>query len=102
MIIELIALILLAAEALILITTIILTLIDVIDWFTSKEEVYFEDTDNIAFTLKQDIANGEYTTVQGIFNKRTGKVVDGQKIKSQSYDEELLEKHSKHRLVVWQ
>jgi hypothetical protein len=42
-----------------------------------NNDIKAADKDNIAFTIKQRLENGDYKVVQGIFNKRTEDLMDG-------------------------
>jgi hypothetical protein len=101
MIFELIGLIVAAAIGFGILSLIILTFLEVTGWFLGRNDLYYSDADHIAFTLQQKLSSGQYETVQGIFNKRTNKMADGRKIRSQDYDEQLKEKHKKETLVLW-
>lgn len=102
MIFELIGLILAAAVGLGILSLIILTFLEVTSWFFGRNDLYYTDADHIAFTLQQKLGSGQYETVQGIFNKRTNKMADGRKVRSDDYDEQLKEKHRKTELVLWE
>ena len=101
-IIELISLILAAAAALAVLAIVVLTFAEVVSWFTQRNDIYEQDEDHIAFTLKQKLDAGEFETVQGIFNKRTSKMAEARKVKSSKYDSKLNEKHKKSELVIWE
>lgn len=79
-----------------------LTFFEIVKWFTSHSNLYNAEETNLAFTLQKKVNQQEYNTVQGIYNKQTNQLLDGRLIKSQSYDEELAERHNKHSLVVWE
>jgi hypothetical protein len=102
MIIELIGFIIAASVGLGIITIIILTLAEVLSWFTTRNDLYYSDEDHIAFTLQQKLQTGQYETVQGIFNKRTTKMAEARKVKSDQYDEGLAARHKKAELVVYE
>jgi hypothetical protein len=73
-------------------------------WFRKREKLAQSDKDNIAFTLQQSLANGNYGTVQGIFNTRTNELVNadaGQKYEAEDVAPELKEAHKNNELVVY-
>lgn len=54
----------------------------IIDWFRNKRPI--RNPDEVAFTLKSKIENGDYEVVQGFFNQRTAIFsADSQVIESQ-------------------
>ena len=52
----------------------------IIDWFRSRHRI--KNPNEIAFTLNTKLRAGDYEVVQGIFDKRTQSVTDGQTIHS--------------------
>jgi hypothetical protein len=75
---------------------------DIVEWFQNRTALKQADRDNIAVTLKEQLASGEYRVVQGIFNTRTEAVVDGQVLKSNKIDQQTEEVHRNNNLVVYQ
>ncbi|GHV85527.1 hypothetical protein AGMMS50230_11350 [Spirochaetia bacterium] len=73
----------------------------IIEWFRSRQNLKQSDKDNIAFTLKEKWESGQYGTVQGIFNTRTGELLDAEKTHAKSVDEKVAEIHSKEELVLY-
>jgi len=71
-------------------------------WFQEREELVQEDLDNIAFTIKELLDTDDYRLVQGIFNTRTEKVVDGRKIRARNADSKVKDLHREKQLVVYQ
>jgi len=74
----------------------------ILNWFKAHQELKLSDADNIAFTLMQKPAGGNYITVQGIFNKRTNEVPNGVKYESKRIDEQLSVIHHNDELVVYE
>ena len=52
----------------------------IIDWFRSRHRI--KHPNEIAFTLNTRLKSGDYEVVQGIFDKQTQDVTDGQVIQS--------------------
>ncbi len=50
----------------------------IIDWFRSRHPI--KNPNEIAFTLNTRLRTGDYEVVQGIFDKQTQTVTDGQVI----------------------
>ena len=80
----------------------ILTVNTVINWFQSRAALVNSDRDNIAFTIRERLNSGEYALYQGIFNKRTEQLVEGQKLVGERLDSELSQMHRDKTMVVYQ
>ena len=74
---------------------------DIINWFKQREELKLSDNDHLAITVLETLESGNYSVVQGIFNTRTKKMVDGTKYEAENIDEELAKKHRKDKVVIY-
>jgi len=74
----------------------------IVNWFQKREELLESDKDNIAVGIKQALADGKVTYVQGIFNKRTEKLADVQNYEAEKLEEKLAEYHKRDELVIFQ
>jgi hypothetical protein len=79
----------------------------IIGWFRNKQDLKEEDRDNIAFTVNQALANGNYSVVQGIFNTRTNELAGlntdgGQKYEAEKIDDKLKEAHEGKDLLIYE
>jgi len=92
----------LAAVAVAVIVIAILNWEKIIDWFKGRQSLKQSDKDNIAFTIKDEMAKGKVPVVQGIFNTRTEKVEDAVKYESKELDEKVAEKHRNSKLVLYE
>lgn len=90
-----------AAATLAVVVLAILHYDKVIAWFTSRNAIKEADKDNLAVTIKTKLDNGNYKVVQGIFNTRSEKFVDGQVIHAQKIDQRLDDLHGDEELVVY-
>ena len=84
------------------ITLIVLYWDTIVDWFQSRTKLKQSDKDIIAFTIKQELEKGKVPVVQGMFNKRTNEVLDGQKYEAEELDEELEKHHRGEPLVIYE
>jgi len=75
---------------------------DILNWFRNRQKLKESDKANIAFTLQERLGNGDYKTVQGIFNKRSNEVLDAEQSQSKKVDEELSRHHRDNELVVYE
>jgi hypothetical protein len=74
----------------------------IIDWFRSKANLKLQDKNNVAFTLKGNMEQGNYVVYQGIFDPIKEELVDGQKILSEQIDSQVSQLHRDEKLVVYQ
>jgi hypothetical protein len=97
----LIGLIALAVVALVAVVIMALKWGDIIDWFRQHQNLKQSDKDNIGFTLQEKLQDGKYETVEGIFNTRSGELLDGEKTIADDIDEQVAKVHSREALVVY-
>jgi hypothetical protein len=91
-----------AVATLVAITVLIISYQKIIEWFRNRQNLKEQDKANIAFTLTEHLANGDYEVVHGIFNKDTSELLDGEKQRSHNIDAELAKAHEKHELVLYE
>jgi len=74
------------------------------DWFVGyfKNRHKIKNPDEIAFTLKENLANNKVKVVQGIFNQTTDKIEDGLQYEAEKLDDTLSEYHKNEQVVVYQ
>lgn len=70
-------------------------------WFQTKLTLKQSDTNNIAFTVKGKLENGNYNICQGIFNTTTEDLLHGIKWEGKEIDEELEKLHQDRPLVIY-
>ena len=99
--IPLIPIILAAAAALAITVVAILYYDDIINWFHARNDLKTSDANNIAFTIKERLSTGNYKVVQGIFNKKSNKMVDGQQVEAESLSGDIS-RHRAGELVVYE
>jgi hypothetical protein len=98
----LIGILLAAAAALAVVVVAFVYWDDIVNWFRSRHELIEADKDNIAFTIKQKMANGDFKVVQGVLNKRTNVLADGQVIQTKNVDAGLEQAHEGKELVIYE
>jgi len=72
-----------------------------INWFQNRSALKETDRDNIGFTLQNKLASGKYKTVQGVFNTRENRVIDGRKMVSNQVDSSIEQLHKDEPLVIY-
>ena len=80
----------------------ILTVKAVVNWFKTRAALVNSDQDNIAFTVREKLSNGDFALYQGIFNTRTEQLLDRQKLVGEQLDSELEQMHRDQSMVVYQ
>ena len=79
----------------------ILTVDADINWFRNRASIVQSDRNNLAFTIRERLADGNYAVYQGIFNQASGQLLDGQKLVSEKLDSELNSLHRDKPLVIY-
>jgi hypothetical protein len=79
----------------------ILTVNAVISWFKNRASLVQSDRNNLAFTIRERLADGNYAVYQGIFNSATEQLLDGQKLVGERLDSELTNLHRDKPLVIY-
>ncbi len=90
-----------ALVAMTVIAVAVLTFEEITNWFTDRQTLKESDKDNIAFTLQEKLASGEYSTVQGIFNTRTQTIPAARTINSKRIDTKLASIHRVQELAIY-
>lgn len=80
---------------------VILTIDEIMNWFRNHRNLALSDANNVGVTIKEAMSSGNFVIVQGVFNKRTHKMVDSRKIKAKQLDAELMRRHSRERVVEY-
>jgi hypothetical protein len=75
-----------------------LTFVEISDWFQRNRRV---NADQVGFTVQDRLRNGNYKTVQGVFNRATEKVDAVREIESSGIDGNLRHYHRDDDLVVY-
>lgn len=73
-----------------------------IQWFQQRFLNRHKTPDDVTFSIKEKLQNGNYKVVQGVFNQNTEQVQDAQVWNAESLDTELQHIHAQDELVVWQ
>ncbi len=79
---------------------------EIMNWFYDYLDTLHTSKNNLAFTIKDDLENGNYQIVQGIFNQRTGNIIEDRVIEAEEIDDVVLEIHEEYededRTVVYE
>lgn len=74
----------------------------VVNWFRNRASLVQSDRNNIAFTIREKLASGDFNVYQGIFNTESQQLIDGQKMSAGQLDSELASMHRHKDMVVYQ
>lgn len=80
---------------------VILTIDEILNWFKNHRNLALSDINNVGVTIKEAMHSGNYVVVQGVFNKRTHKMVASRKIEAKQLDSELMRRHSREHVVEY-
>jgi len=69
-------------------------------WFRSRQKIKESDKNNIAFTLKEHMSNGEYAVCQGIFNTSSEELLEGVRMQGK-IDKDLEAIHAGRPMVIY-
>lgn len=82
-----------------------------VSWFLDREEEIKSDPNKIPFSYKKEenieekigekIESGDFTHIQGIFNKKTNKVEDAVGYNAKDVDENVKNSHKNNNLVIY-
>jgi uncharacterized membrane protein YhiD involved in acid resistance len=76
-----------------------LTFKKVKDWFNKKKSLTESDKNYVATAVKLALENGNIGHVSCVFDKKTKEIVDGQRIETEEFDEELSKKHKNKDVI---
>jgi hypothetical protein len=114
-VLELIFIALIGATAVAVVTVVVLTFLNIIEWFRSRNDLHISDRDNLAFTIEGLLDSGQYRRVggvfnqttnkyniiQGIYNRRTHTVADHRPIAAERLDTSIRRLHEAEPLVIY-
>ena len=80
-----------------------LTYNKIISWF-QQSDVEYEATkdENIAASIKEKLDSGEKVIKQGVFNRKTGDLIQGRAIKYGKLDSQTKDLHRGGKLVIYE
>lgn len=79
----------------------LLTLNDVLNWFSQRKSLAVGDKDLMAVTIKKAMDNGNVNVVQGVFSKNQKKLVESRSIQAKELDPQLAARHRYHDVVEY-
>jgi hypothetical protein len=74
----------------------------VVDWFLDWMFEVQSDESKLAVTVAEDIAAGNVSYVQGIFDTDTAQFTQARRIRGRSADAGIRRAHSTHQVAVWE
>jgi hypothetical protein len=80
---------------------VLLTLDIVIDWFKDRVARIRANPRRLAVTVAEQIAKGNVSYVQGIFDTNTSKFVEARRIRAKGAEAAVKHEHRRHKVAVW-
>lgn len=74
----------------------------IVQWFQQRFRGRHKAPNEVAFSVKEELQNGDYAVIQGIFDQNTDQVEQAQEWSAQDLDHDLQRAHAREKLVVWQ
>ncbi|GAA4683392.1 hypothetical protein [Phytohabitans rumicis] len=78
-----------------------LTITEIVSWFRNNRRLSQNDTREVGFTLQKRLANGDYNTIQGVFNQSTNEIAAIREVNSSSVDGDLARNHQGNDLAIY-
>jgi hypothetical protein len=79
----------------------ILTYDKILEWFQQKRHLLETDSSRIGISILEHLNNGNYRTVQGIFDTETEEFIDGRSIESRRVDSQIVDIHRENGYVIY-
>jgi hypothetical protein len=73
----------------------------IVGWLKSRSHLIMRDQNRVGFSLVDRLENGNYRTVYGIINRRTGLLLDGEAVVSQSIDAQTAAEHCNGEILIY-
>ena len=70
-------------------------------WFQRRQGLVQSDKNLVKLSLMKRYQNGNYRTVQGVFNTVTREYVEAQATESQSLDSRIINAHNEEGIAIW-
>lgn len=80
----------------------ILTISEVVSWFNSNRGLSRNDMREVGFTLQRRLDNGQFNTIQGVFNKSSNVVTAAREVNSSQVDGDLSQYHRGSELAIYE
>lgn len=84
-----------------IISIVVATIDYIYDWFDQYLRTRTMSAHEVGFTVETALKSGKVKIVQGIFDTRTNKVLDGRVIEAQRQDAKLSELHTESPVVIY-
>ncbi|NMC72951.1 MAG: hypothetical protein GYA56_01070 [Geobacteraceae bacterium] len=73
----------------------------IVNWFQSRQWLRLTNPDAIGFSLRERTANGRFRTAYGVFDTRTGEVMDSEVVSSDTVDSQVEAVHRGKEMVIY-
>jgi len=79
-----------------LLTIAFLTYEEIMNWFEENLDTLYSNKNYLAFTIQDNLDNGNYKVVQGVLDPRNDNIIDGRVVEAEEIDDDLLEIHEEY------
>jgi hypothetical protein len=79
----------------------ILTYEEILSWFQPRTNLLEKDRNIVGYTIMKHFNNGNYETVQGVFDTSSQQVLESRTIESKKVDAEVAEMHRETGYVIY-
>ncbi|MFC4071751.1 hypothetical protein [Actinoplanes subglobosus] len=83
------------------ITVAVITFSMIVDWFVSRVSKIKDQPSRLAFTIKEELANGRCAIVQGIFEADSGTVLEARRVEGDRVDARVVAAHAGQTVTIW-
>ncbi|ABK97806.1 hypothetical protein [Pelobacter propionicus] len=73
----------------------------IVGWLQSRAQVITQGKDRVGFSLVDRLQNGNYRTVYGIINRRSGLLLDGEAVTSRTIDAQTAAEHRNGEILIY-
>jgi len=87
--------------ALVIVRVAILTLPFLVSWFVDRAAMVRGNKSKIAMTVADDIKNGKFNYIQGIFDTDKEQFTEARRIFADTVDDEVKRAHAASRVTIW-
>ena len=74
----------------------------IVSWLQNRASILLRDNNNVGFSLVDKLENGQYRTVYGVINRRSGQLLEGEVVTSRSLDAQTAAEHRNGELLIYQ
>jgi len=78
-----------------------LTIEKILSWFRGRQQLSQGDRNKVGFSILKELQSGNFTVVQGIYDKSSDNVLETTEIEAENVDQEVKRLHRQDGLAVY-